>query len=89
MKALIALTLTCEYRTWLEGILKPKSVCHPGDTLCLNVGERELLGNIRQGLIDPDTPKEALTKKNINGKEMKLVVSGRTILHKRNRLTSM
>lgn len=76
--------LTCEYSTWLEGIMKPKNVCHPSDTLCLNVGERELLGNIRHGLIDPDTPKEAYTKKNVNGKEMKLVVSGRIILHKSN-----
>ncbi|KAJ5753459.1 uncharacterized protein N7511_007612 [Penicillium nucicola] len=61
--------------TWLEGIMKPRSVCHPHDTLCLDVGERDLLGNIRHGLIDPDTPKDALTKKNINGKEMKLVFS--------------
>jgi hypothetical protein len=33
------------------------------------------LQNLRMGLIDPDTPKEALTKKSANGKEMKLVVS--------------
>ena len=32
--------------------------------------------NLRMGLIDPDTPEEALTKKSVNGKEMKLVVSG-------------
>jgi hypothetical protein len=32
------------------------------------------LDNLRKSLIDPDTPKEALTKKNVNGKEMKLVV---------------
>lgn len=49
--------------------------CHPADTLCLDVGERPLLQNLRMGLIDPDTPKEALTKKSANGKEMKLVVS--------------
>jgi hypothetical protein len=64
--------------------MKPKSVCHPHDTLCLDVGPRDLLGNIRQGLIDPDTPKEAFTKKNINGKEMKLVVSDDTIFLKWN-----
>ncbi|KAJ5253865.1 hypothetical protein N7524_011045 [Penicillium chrysogenum] len=49
--------------------------CHPADTLCLDVGERPLLQNLRMGLIDPDTPKEALTKKSANGKEMKLVFS--------------
>lgn len=43
--------------------------------MCLDVGERPLLENLRKGLIDPDTPKEARTKKNVNGKEMKLVVS--------------
>jgi hypothetical protein len=40
----------------------------------LDVGERPLLNNLRKSLIDPDTPEEALTKKNLNGKEMKLVV---------------
>jgi hypothetical protein len=58
----------------LENVLKPAALCHPADTLCLDVGERPLLNNLRKSLIDPDTPKEALTKKNINGKEMKLVV---------------
>jgi hypothetical protein len=44
--------------------------------LCLDVGPRPLLTNIRRGLIDPDTPQEAMTKKNVDGKEWKLVVSG-------------
>lgn len=70
------LQLTDSHRTWLSSALKPPAeVCHPGDTLCLDVGERPLLNNLRKSLIDPDTPKEALTKKNLNGKEMKLVVS--------------
>ena len=43
--------------------------------LCLDVGERPLLNNLRHGLIDPDTPAEAMTKKNADGKEWKLVVS--------------
>lgn len=59
----------------MEGVLKPKDVCRPGDMLCLDVGERPLLNNLRQGLIDPDTPKEALTKMSAEGKELKLVVS--------------
>jgi hypothetical protein len=62
-------------RTWVEGVLKPKDVCRPGDMLCLDVGDRPLLNNIRHGLIDPDTPKEALTKMSSEGKELKLVVS--------------
>jgi len=44
--------------------------------LCLDVGPRPLLANLRHGLIDPDTPQEAMTKKNIDGKEWKLVVNG-------------
>lgn len=50
-------------------------MCKPDDTLCLEVGDRPLLSNVRKGLIDPDTPKSALYKKDENGKEMKLVVS--------------
>lgn len=30
--------------------------------------------NIRTGLIDPDTPRSALTKKAVDGSQMKLVV---------------
>ncbi|KAJ5273337.1 hypothetical protein N7478_008462 [Penicillium angulare] len=61
--------------TWLEGALKNQSVCRPGDTLCLEVGDRPLLNNIRHGLIDPDTPKDAYKKKSVEGKELKLVFS--------------
>lgn len=51
------------------------SVCKAGDTLCLDVGERSTLKNVRTGLIDPDTPASAMTKKSADGKEWKLVVS--------------
>ncbi|KAJ5569552.1 uncharacterized protein N7459_008982 [Penicillium hispanicum] len=61
--------------TWVKGKVKPTSACHAGDTLCLDVGERPLLSNLRHGLIDPDTPAEAMTKKNADGKEWKLVFS--------------
>ncbi|KAJ5205269.1 Concanavalin A-like lectin/glucanases superfamily [Penicillium cf. griseofulvum] len=62
--------------TWLVGFAKHHhGTCHPADTLCLEVGERPLLQNLRMGLIDPDTPEEAYTKKNAKGKEMKLVFS--------------
>lgn len=43
--------------------------------MCLDVGPRPLLNNIRKGLIDPDTPEDAMWKKNADGKAWKLVVS--------------
>ncbi|KAJ5604559.1 hypothetical protein N7510_009713 [Penicillium lagena] len=61
--------------TWVEGILKRGHVCQPGDTLCLDVGERPLLQNIRKGLIDPDTPEDAMYKRNADGKMWQLVFS--------------
>lgn len=54
---------------------KDVPLCHPGDTLCLDVGERPLLSNLRKGLIDPDTPESAMTKTAADGTELKLVVS--------------
>ncbi|RHZ45797.1 SKN1/KRE6 family beta-glucan synthesis-associated protein, partial [Aspergillus thermomutatus] len=54
---------------------KSGPTCNPGDTLCLDVGERPLLSNIRRGLIDPDTPDSAKTKTSADGKEWKLVFS--------------
>ncbi|KAJ9651911.1 beta-glucan synthesis-associated protein [Neophaeococcomyces mojaviensis] len=42
---------------------------------CLNVGKVPLLQNVRSGLIDPDTPKSAYTKKDHHGNEWKLVFS--------------
>lgn len=53
---------------------KHKPKCDIGDTLCLDVGERPLMANIRKGLIDPDTPQSAMTKMAADGKEWKLVV---------------
>jgi hypothetical protein len=67
--------LTCWYSTAVRGLDKHESHCAAGDTLCLNVGDRPLLSNIRTGLIDPDTPKSAHTMIAEDGKELKLVVS--------------
>ncbi|KAJ5739506.1 hypothetical protein N7533_012290 [Penicillium manginii] len=61
--------------TWVEGILKPTPPCPAGDNNCLDVEPRELLENIRKGLIDPDTPADAMWKKNSDGKDWKLVFS--------------
>lgn len=52
-----------------------ESNCDPGDTLCLDVGPRPLLKNIRTGLIDPDTPESAKTKVAVDGKTWNLVFS--------------
>lgn len=44
--------------------------------LCIPGRENEpLLQNIRKGLIDPDTPKSAMTRKGANGKTQNLVFS--------------
>lgn len=55
--------------------MKPAPTCRDGEYACLDVGETPLLNNIRRGLIDPDTPQEAMTKINADGREWKLVVS--------------
>ncbi|KAL4918181.1 beta-glucan synthesis-associated protein-domain-containing protein [Aspergillus aurantiobrunneus] len=61
--------------TAVKGIPKKSPICEAGDTLCLDVGDRPLLSNIRRGLIDPDTPESAHSKKSADGKEWKLVFS--------------
>ncbi|KAL4779226.1 beta-1,6 glucan synthetase [Aspergillus varians] len=61
--------------TAMKGLHKSRPNCDAGDTLCLDVGDRPLLSNIRSGLIDPDTPKSAYSKKSVDGKEWKLVFS--------------
>ncbi|KAJ6125685.1 hypothetical protein N7523_003305 [Penicillium sp. IBT 18751x] len=72
---LLALFIGYPVITWVGGMLNHKATCRPGDMACLDVGPRPLLTNIRRGLIDPDTPVEAMTKKNVDGKEWKLVFS--------------
>ncbi|OOF99617.1 glycoside hydrolase family 16 protein [Aspergillus carbonarius ITEM 5010] len=58
------------------GAEKPaKSNCDPGDALCIDVGDRQGLTKLRTGLIDPDTPESAMTKKSADGKEWQLVFS--------------
>jgi beta-glucanase (GH16 family) len=47
-----------------------------GNPLCIKGKEHEpLLANIRQGLIDPDTPQAAMTRTSATGKKQKLVFS--------------
>ncbi|KAL3458242.1 putative beta-1,6 glucan synthetase [Aspergillus heterothallicus] len=59
----------------MKGIKKSEPLCKADDTLCLDVGDRPLLSNIRKGLIDPDTPESEHTKISADGKEWKLVFS--------------
>ncbi|KAL4742356.1 beta-glucan synthesis-associated protein-domain-containing protein [Aspergillus similis] len=61
--------------TAMKGFEKTQSGCRSGDTLCLDVGDRPLLSNIRRGLVDPDTPESAYSKMSADGKEWKLVFS--------------
>jgi beta-glucan synthesis-associated protein KRE6 len=42
---------------------------------CIKVGKIPLLKNVRQSLIDPDTPKSAMTKKDYHGNTWNLVFS--------------
>lgn len=81
--------LTCRYSTAVKGLDKHESHCAAGDTLCLNVGDRPLLSNIRKGLIDPDTPKSAHTMIAEDGKELELVVSDTGMWRLGTRVTDM
>lgn len=57
----------------MQKYTEPPDPCKT-DPDCINGGHQPLLKNIRTGLIDPDTPKSALTKKGADGSTLKLVV---------------
>ncbi|RAH41939.1 SKN1/KRE6 family beta-glucan synthesis-associated protein [Aspergillus brunneoviolaceus CBS 621.78] len=60
----------------VESFRKPsRPSCHETDPLCLDVGQQPMLANIRTGLIDPETPKSAMSKTTADGKEWQLVFS--------------
>ena len=52
----------------------PKINACTANPLCIKDGV-SLLKNLRTGLIDPDTPKSAMTRKSVNGKTMNLAFS--------------
>lgn len=55
---------------------KPERGPCTNNPLCIKGKEHEpLLTNIRQGLIDPDTPKDAMFRTSYSGKRQKLVFS--------------
>ncbi|CAL8580342.1 beta-glucan synthesis-associated protein [Xanthoria parietina] len=60
--------------TFVQTYAAPKDPCTTNPD-CINVGKVPLLKNIRKGLIDPDTPKSALTKQAPDGKTLKLMFS--------------
>ncbi len=54
--------------------MNPAGDACKNNPLCIDVGPVPLLKNIRRDLVDPDTPKSALTKTGADGKKLKLVV---------------
>lgn len=67
--------LTHLYRTFKQSAAPPEDPCKTNPD-CINIGGKvPLLQNLRKSLIDPDTPKSALTKKAADGKTLKLMVS--------------
>ena len=58
----------------MQRFTAPKATC-AADPNCLDVGKVPLLKNIRTSLIDPDTPKSAMTKTAADGTKLDLVFS--------------
>ena len=64
------------HRTFVRSATAPEKTPCTNNPLCIPGKEDlPLLKNIRTGLIDPDTPKEFMTRKSHNGKTQKLVFS--------------
>jgi beta-glucan synthesis-associated protein KRE6 len=71
---LLAVSLT-NRSTFIRKLQTENDPCH-GEANCLNHGDLPLLKNIRQGLIDPDTPSSAKTKTAADGTtQLQLVFS--------------
>ncbi|KAF2636425.1 beta-glucan synthesis-associated protein SKN1 [Massarina eburnea CBS 473.64] len=63
-------------RTFVDRMTAKERTPCTDNPLCIAGHENEpLLKNVRTGLIDPDTPKSAMTRKSHNGKTQKLVFS--------------
>jgi beta-glucanase (GH16 family) len=62
--------------TFVEDLTKPEKGPCTNNPLCIAGKQNEpLLNNIRRGLIDPDTPKEFMTRTSYNGEKQVLVFS--------------
>jgi len=61
-------------RTFVQKFTAPASNC-ASDPNCISANKVPLMKNIRRSLVDPDTPKSALTKTAPDGTQLKLVFS--------------
>lgn len=62
--------------TFVDQVTQPEKTPCTGNPLCIPGKQNEpLLKNIRTGLIDPDTPKDAMTRIGANGEKQVLVFS--------------
>ena len=67
------------HRTFVREVTTSRTASCDTDALCLS-DKLPLLRNVRQGLIDPDTPSSAKTKTAADGTKMNLVVRFGVIL---------
>ncbi|KAH3908676.1 hypothetical protein HBI56_074440 [Parastagonospora nodorum] len=73
---LLALFVGYPVLTFVDKMTKPEKGPCTGNPLCIQGKQNEpILSNIRKGLIDPDTPLEAMTRISVTGKKQKLVFS--------------
>ena len=62
--------------TFVDKLTQPEIGPCTNNPLCIKGKETEpLLTNLRHGLIDPDTPQSAMTRKSVDGSTQKLVFS--------------
>jgi len=62
--------------TFVQDVTTPEKGPCTGNPLCIQGKQNEpLLANIRRGLIDPDTPKDVMTRTSYNGEKQVLVFS--------------
>ncbi|KAF2404929.1 beta-glucan synthesis-associated protein KRE6 [Trichodelitschia bisporula] len=61
--------------TFVERFNQPAYDHCAKDPMCLDTPNMPLLKNVRQGLIDPDTPQSAMTRTTFTGKKQRLVFS--------------
>ncbi|KAI9849038.1 MAG: hypothetical protein M1837_005929 [Sclerophora amabilis] len=73
--ALLLLFIGYPILTFVQRIVDPTAGACASDPDCIDVGPIPLMENIRHGLIDPDTPESAMTRKSAEGQTLKLVFS--------------
>lgn len=64
------------YRSFIQQVLRDSDALKcSNDPMCISIGKFPLLKNSRVSLIDPDTPQSAMTRKGVDGRNLKLVFS--------------